>query len=84
MRRQGNFIRLILVVSILAGIILPIVPGVKDPTLIAVTFSSMWLIYGIGNTRMDVFSAISQRSSVSLSSSLFAVRNRRQSVCFEK
>jgi len=45
MRRQRNFIKLTLVVSILAGILLPLALGVKDPTLIIITFCSFWFIY---------------------------------------
>jgi len=36
-----------LVVSILAGIILPIALGVKDPVYIAISFSSVWAIYSL-------------------------------------
>ena len=47
MRRQRNLIKLTLVVSIFAGILLPLALGAKDPTLIAITFSSVWAIYSI-------------------------------------
>jgi hypothetical protein len=38
---------LTLVISILAGIILPLVLGVKDLTLIAICFSLVWFIYAV-------------------------------------
>ena len=47
MRRQRNFIKLTLVVSILAGILFPLALGVKDSTLIVITFCSVWFIYAI-------------------------------------
>jgi hypothetical protein len=31
--------------SVLFGIILPLALGIKDPTLIAITFSSVWFLY---------------------------------------
>ena len=34
-------------ISLLVGIILPLVLGVKDPMLIATTFSMVWVIYAI-------------------------------------
>ena len=43
---KGYFI-LTLVISILLGIILPLVLGVKDPMLIATTFSMVWVLYTI-------------------------------------
>ena len=45
MKKQKTYIRLTLVISILFGIILPLALGVKDPTLIAITFSSVWFLY---------------------------------------
>ena len=36
---------LTLVISILFGIILPLALGIKDLTLIAICFSSVWFIY---------------------------------------
>jgi hypothetical protein len=45
MKKQKLYIRLTLVISILFGIILPLALGLKDPTLIAITFSSVWLLY---------------------------------------
>jgi uncharacterized membrane protein len=36
-----------LLISILLGIILPLILGVKDPMLIATTFSMVWMIYAI-------------------------------------
>lgn len=47
MINQKYYLRLTLVISILLGIILPIVLGVKDPMLIATTFSMVWVIYAI-------------------------------------
>ena len=47
MRRQRNFIKLTFVVSILAGVLLPLALGVEDPTLIVITFCSVWFIYAI-------------------------------------
>ena len=38
---------LTLVISILVGIILPLALGVKDPALIAITFSSVWFFYAV-------------------------------------
>jgi hypothetical protein len=45
MKRQKIYFRFTLTISILLGILLPLVLGVKDPTLIAITFSSAWFIY---------------------------------------
>jgi hypothetical protein len=39
--REKNYIRLILLVSILFGIILPLVLGIKDLTYIAIFFTSV-------------------------------------------
>lgn len=47
MKKQKTYIRLTLAISILFGIILPVALGLKDPTLIAITFSSVWLIYTV-------------------------------------
>ena len=44
---QKTYFSLTLLVSILPGIILPLALGVKDPTLIAITFSSVWFIYAM-------------------------------------
>jgi hypothetical protein len=35
------------VISILFGILLPLALGVKDPTLISITFSLVWAVYSI-------------------------------------
>ena len=35
------------VISILVGIILPLALGVKDPTLIAITFGLVWFVYSV-------------------------------------
>jgi hypothetical protein len=42
-----KYLALTLVISILFGILLPLVLGVKDPMLIATTFSMVWVIYAI-------------------------------------
>jgi len=45
MKRQKHYLRLTLLISILFGIILPLALGVKDPTYIAIFFSSVWVLY---------------------------------------
>lgn len=45
MRKQRNFIRLTILISILLGIILPLTLGVRDPVYIAISFSSVWFLY---------------------------------------
>ena len=51
MKKRKTYLLLTVILSVLFGIILPIALGVKDPTLIAITFSSvlcgsfMWLSY---------------------------------------
>jgi hypothetical protein len=35
------------IISVLVGIILPLVIGVKDPLLIAYIFASVWFIYAL-------------------------------------
>ena len=47
MRKQKFYFRPTLVISILLGIILPLVLGVKDPMLISTTFSIIWVLYAI-------------------------------------
>ena len=47
MRKQKYHFAPTLVISILFGIILPLVLGVKDPMLIATTFSMVWILYAI-------------------------------------
>ncbi len=42
-----KYLTLTLVISILFGIILPLVLGVKEPILIATIFSMVWVIYAI-------------------------------------
>ena len=42
-----KYLLLTLVISILVGIILPLALGVKDLTLIAICFSSVWFIYAV-------------------------------------
>jgi ABC-type transport system involved in Fe-S cluster assembly fused permease/ATPase subunit len=45
MKKRKTYLRLTVIMSVLFGIILPLVLGIKNPTLIAITFSSMWFIY---------------------------------------
>jgi len=47
MKKQKYYFTLTLLTSILFGIILPLALGIKDPTLIAITFSSVWFIYSV-------------------------------------
>jgi hypothetical protein len=47
MKEQRNYLRLTSVVSIIFGVILPISLGVKNLTLIGITFSSVWFIYAV-------------------------------------
>ena len=47
MRKQKYHFPLTLITSILFGILLPLVLGVKDPMLIATAFSMVWVIYAI-------------------------------------
>jgi uncharacterized membrane protein len=42
-----KYLILTLVISVLAGIILPLTLGVKDLTLIAITFSLVWFFYAL-------------------------------------
>jgi len=44
-KREKNYIRLTLLISILFGIILPLVLGVKDPSYIAIFFTLVWVLY---------------------------------------
>jgi len=46
-KTQKSYFKITLLISILLGIILPLTLGVKDPTLIAVSFSFIWFIYAI-------------------------------------
>jgi uncharacterized membrane protein len=46
-RKRKYYLSLTLIISILLGIILPLLFGVKDPMLIATTFSMVWVIYAI-------------------------------------
>jgi hypothetical protein len=45
MKKRKTYLLLTVILSVLFGIILPLVFGVKDPTLIAITFSSVWFLY---------------------------------------
>ena len=47
MRKQGGYFLITLAVSVLAGIILPLALGIRDLTLIAFCFSSVWFIYAV-------------------------------------
>lgn len=47
MKKRKTYLLLTVILSVLFGIILPIALGVKDPTLIAITFSSVWFIYTV-------------------------------------
>jgi hypothetical protein len=47
MNKQKLYLTLTFFISILLGIILPLLLGVKDPMLIATTFSMVWVIYAI-------------------------------------
>jgi hypothetical protein len=47
MKRQRIHLIPTLLVSILLGVILPFILGVKDPMLIATTFSMVWVLYAI-------------------------------------
>jgi hypothetical protein len=44
-RNHKFYFTLTLIASVLFGIVLPLALGIKDPTLIATTFSSVWFIY---------------------------------------
>jgi len=47
MKKQKTYLRLTLVLSVLFGIILPLVLGVKDLFTIAIIFTSIWWIYAV-------------------------------------
>ena len=42
-----KYLIMTLVISILLGIILPLALGVKDPTLVAISFCSIWFVYAV-------------------------------------
>jgi len=46
-KKKKTYLQLTVVLSLLFGIILPIALGVKEPTLIAITFTSVWFIYSV-------------------------------------
>jgi hypothetical protein len=48
MRSPKTYFRLALIISILFGIVLPLILGIKDVRLFAVFFTFVWLIYAIG------------------------------------
>jgi hypothetical protein len=45
MKNPKTYFSLTLFISILFGILLPLALGVKAPTLIAISFCSIWFIY---------------------------------------
>jgi hypothetical protein len=45
MKRQKYYLRLTLLISTLFGIILPLALVVKDPTYIAIYFTSVWVLH---------------------------------------
>lgn len=47
MKAQKSYFKITLLISILLGIILPLIMGVKDTTLIAISFSFIWFIYAV-------------------------------------
>jgi hypothetical protein len=47
MKKHRYYFRTILLISILVGIFLPLALGVKDPIYIAISFSSVWIIYSL-------------------------------------
>jgi uncharacterized RDD family membrane protein YckC len=47
MKKEKTYLRLTIILPILFGIILPLALGVRDLTLIAICFSSVWLIYAV-------------------------------------
>jgi hypothetical protein len=47
MKKHKTYLILTLFISFLFGIILPLGLGVKDLTLIAICFSSVWFIYAV-------------------------------------
>ena len=47
MKKHRYYFRTTLIISILLGIALPLALGVKDPTYIAISFSSVWVIYSL-------------------------------------
>ena len=47
MRNHKFYFTLTLIASVLFGIVLPLALRIKDPTLIAISFSSVWFIYAM-------------------------------------
>ena len=47
MKKQRTYLISTLLISFLFGIILPLALGVKDLTVIAICFSSVWVIYAV-------------------------------------
>ena len=47
MKRRKYYFGFTSVISLLFGILLPLVLGVRYPTLIAIAFSSVWFIYAV-------------------------------------
>jgi len=46
-KKQKTYLRITVVLSVLLGVILPIVLGIMDPTLIAISFCSVWFLYAV-------------------------------------
>jgi len=42
-----KYLTLTLIISVVVGIVLPNILGVKDPLYIAISFSSVWAIYSL-------------------------------------
>jgi hypothetical protein len=47
MKKHRYYFRTTLIISILVGISLPLTLGVKDSICIAISFSSVWIIYSL-------------------------------------
>lgn len=47
MKKRKTYLQLTVIISVLFGIVLPLALGIKNPTLIAITFSSVWFIYSV-------------------------------------
>ena len=47
MKKRKTYLQLTVIMSVLFGIILPLVLGIKDSTLIAIFFSLIWFIYSV-------------------------------------
>jgi hypothetical protein len=56
MKKQRTYPRLTLVLSVLFGIILPLVLGVKDLFIISLIFTSIWFVYAVATWAKGFFS----------------------------